>query len=438
MTTARSRFPTPFLLVALLLSAIGFGVNLYVATAFDERHAYEDWETLFSSDPNWYLRKLIDGTYASKRHPLFHVFVSMPARGLSHVAAAVTGADEATLRRQLLLLAAPLASGMKTALLLGFCVTLGLSLRWSVLIALVDIASLSRLIFGSIPESFGATALAMTWILLLTARTLRNPDAAPSRGWWFACGLFALGVTITNVVPFGILLAIVLRVRLGNWVPALRQAGVMAMLVLLAGAVLHAISLPLVEPEPPRGARVASLQPAVAITSTATPESIRQLRRFVLFAPQIMMKHLAGGTTSTFMAPPAINLPVPADRRARTRLHVDTQAYTREWLACIAFVFVVFIAAVIAIPGVAGARPLFFGIIVVLAFNLALFSLWGTGDSVFLYTLHWQPFLVALLALALMTQARRLRPIVTASVFLFLGAEVLLNARFLSAAWRAL
>ena len=66
----RSRQWAQRLLVMALLSVVGFAANLYVATEFDKRHAYEEWETLFGSDPNWYLLKLIkrSGAPMARRH----------------------------------------------------------------------------------------------------------------------------------------------------------------------------------------------------------------------------------------------------------------------------------------------------------------------------------------------------------------------------------
>jgi hypothetical protein len=427
-------------LVVALLSILGFGTNLFIATEFDNRHAYAGWETLFSSDPNWYLQKLTDGSYSSRRHPLFHVFVSFPARAAAHLISGVTGADDGAVTRQLVLLASPLASGIKTAMLLAFCLTVGLGLRSAALIALIDMASLSRLIFGSIPESFGATGLALTWMLYLAARALRQDRrSGPSFVSWFVCGLFASGVTVTNIVPLAILFAGVLIARTGEWRSALLRSASLAGLVIAAAAALHVASQVFVRSGNPRSVQSASLR-GVAAPQPDRPGVLENISPFVSSSPLFNLRQVPGGTAATFFAPPALTFSSeapPRHDRARSRLHVGTMQFSREWLLCIALSFGVLGVALFALRRVtADLQRLALAIAGVLAFTLVLFTVWGVG-GVFLYTLHWQPLVIALLAIAGTTSSSIVRGVVAANVLL-LGMELIWNVRFLAAAWAAL
>ena len=429
------------LLAILFVSAVGFAVNTFVTVEFDRRAAYQDWETLFGSDPNWYLPRLTDGTYSSKRHPLLHVFVHVPARAIAGFVSGVTGTDEGWLRRQVVLLASPAASAAKTALLLAMCLALGLRLPVSILIALLDMASLSRLVFGSIPESLGATALALTWMLYLTARALLDDaNATFRRTAWFACGLFAIGVTLTNVVPFAIVLVAVLVGRGLEWRSAvIRSLGIAGLLLLTVG-ILHLASQVLVQPDPQeRAAPITAPGPANPPVA-GPPAPLGNITPFVQLRPMALLRQLPLVTAATFLGPPPIVGPAPPpaqNPQGRVKLRVPTTELTGEWLWCLAVVSVALgVALVAARRTPVSLRPLLLAVAAILGFNLALFSVWGS-ETIFIFTLHWQPCLLVLFALGGLGSTRLTSAAVTVYAAL-LAMEVVWNARFLQLAWGAL
>jgi len=423
----------------LLLSAIGFGVNAHVATELDRRAAFADWDTLFGSDPNWYLRRLTDGTYSSKRHPLLGVLVHQPARAIGAVAAASAGADERAARRRSVLLASPLAGAARTALLIALCVTIGTGLRFAALIALLDIASLSRLIFGSMPESYAATAVALTWMFYLTARALKAAPGAPiSAAAWLACGIFGTGVTLTNIVPFAILLFAVYHARGLGWSRAALRSGRLAGSVLIAIVMLHVASLALVQPDPPVETRAATA-PASAGAPIATPR-LENLSPFVRFRPLAIVRQLPLIATATFVGPPpAIDPrpPLPSGQpHARAQFRMPTTSLTPAWAWCVAMVT---LAVGVGIAGARSAspwRPLFRANAAILAFNLALFTLWG-GGNIFMFTLHWQPCLLLVFAAGPLATGR-MRTAAAATLVAFVAMAIVWNATFLHTMWQAL
>lgn len=429
------------LLAILFVSAVGFAVNTFVATEFDRRAAYQDWETLFGSDPNWYLPRLTDGSYSSKRHPLLHVFVHVPARALASFVSGVAGTDELRLRRQLVLLASPAASAAKTALLLAMCLALGLRLPFSILIALLDMASLSRLVFGSIPESFGPTALALTWMLYLTARALLDDATATFRRTaWFVCGLFAIGVTVTNAVPFAIVLLAVLVGRGLEWTNAVIRSLGIAGLVLLTVGILHLASQALVQPAPQERASIAAPGPANPLVAEP-PAPLGNIAPFVKLRPMALLRQLPLVTGATFLGPPPTVRPAPpaaqSRPQARVQLRMSTTELTGEWLWCLAVVSVALGVALFAARRTpVSLRPLLLALGAILGFNLALFSVWG-GANIFMFTLHWQPCLLVLLAVGGLRSTRATSAAVTVYAAL-LAMEVVWNARFLQLAWGAL
>ena len=439
---ARRSGRNPRLLAILFVSAVGFAVNTFVTTEFDRRAAYQDWETLFGSDPNWYLPRLTDGTYSSRRHPLLHVFVHVPARAVAGVVSGVTGTDEGRVRRQVVLLASPAASAAKTALLLAMCLALGLGLPFSILIALLDMASLSRLVFGSIPESFGATALALTWMLYLTARALLDDANAPFRRTaWFVCGLFAIGVTLTNAVPFAIVLLAVLVGRGLEWTNAVIRSLGIAGLVLLTVGILHLASQVLVRPDPQeRAAPLAA--PTLANPPVAEPPApLGNIAPFVKLRPMALLRQLPLVTAATFLGPPPTVRPAPPPAQsrphARVQLRVPATELTGEWLWCLAVVSLALGVALFAARGTpVSLRPLRLAVAAILGFNLALFSVWG-GASIFMFTLHWQPCLLVLLAVGGLRSTRATSAATTVYAAL-LAMEVVWNVRFLQLAWGAL
>jgi hypothetical protein len=146
---ARSRrYPV---LAYLFLSAIGFACCYRVAKELDVHGAFRDWDIWFASDPNFYLEKLERGAYTSKRHPLVYAFVYPPAWAASKAVDSITGVEEDSIRHKVLLLGTPLVAAAKTIFLLLLLSTLEMPLAFACVIALIDIASASRLAFGSIP-----------------------------------------------------------------------------------------------------------------------------------------------------------------------------------------------------------------------------------------------------------------------------------------------
>jgi hypothetical protein len=427
-----------------LLSTLGFAANAYVAVEFDRRAAYADWETLFNSDPNWYLPRLTDGTYSSKRHPLLHLFVHQPARAIAALTSATFGRDERAVRRQVVILAAPVASAAKTALLVALCARLGIGLRFAALIALVDITSLSRLVFGSIPESFSATALALVWMFYVAARTLRNgPDAPISFAAWFTCGLFGMGVTLTHIVPFAILLVAVNRVRRLDWLNAAARSVGLVGLVLVAGVVLHVASQALVQPDPNDQEKKPGIGSAAGGPGS-TPQPLQNVTPFVRFRPLEILRQLRQlplVTVATFLGPPPTIIPtmLPATDRPHAHAYfvMPTTELNGEWLWCLSIVAITIGTAALAAWRFASAwQPLILANGVILLFNLALFTVWG-GGNIFMFTLYWQPCFLLLLATGALA-ADRLGILMSIVLVALVAMAVIWNTRFLEVMWRAL
>lgn len=424
--------------VVLLLATLGFAINYYVAHELDQRRAFNDWNTVFGSDPNWYLPRLADGIYSSKRHPLLNVFVYPPVWTGAKLLSAATDVEERRIRRQLTILGTPLGGALKTVGLLLLAAQIGIRLRFAVLIALIDIASVSRLVFGSIPESFGATATVLTWTFYLAAKAMNSAGLIRYRSW-FVCGLIGFGVSITNIVPFGILLLAAQRPDLCGWQKSARRCASLAGAVCLTGIFLHFASISAgrsSDTDP------AAFRPDSGSLATSRPvepaakwdDLFRWVTPFIRFRPIETFLALPVTVTSTFVAPAPGAMIRPlrggGDSVQAPAMLSLPRELTGEWLFLFALVVMnLGLGTYGYFQGADWVRSLGLATIGVVLFNGALFLVWGTSE-LFIFTLHWQPCLLVLLAGSGFVRGISGRLAVAASAGL-LGVEILWNVRFL-------
>lgn len=178
-------------------------------------------DSIFQSD-TW--RTLGDLTepggdhYRTKVHPLFVLFFN----ALGHRLLLATGSH---LLATSILIAA--AGALCVVIAHVFFTALGhrplAALSLSSLLGL----SASHLVFASLPDTFIFTALGLTVCAWLVAR---RPGSVPESA---LAVLFSLGITITNLMPSGLLFAASARGASG-WVRGFRKSAALLLLVLLA------------------------------------------------------------------------------------------------------------------------------------------------------------------------------------------------------------
>ncbi|MEO8482739.1 MAG: hypothetical protein ABI634_11050 [Acidobacteriota bacterium] len=205
--------PSPsrrFVVAMGLLMALGaFVIHLALEREFARLQVFSQANVLFDADPNEVLDTLATGGGGRQGfiHPGIRVFFTAPikvaALAISKVSAGTS--DTSYWRRRLALLAAPTSAALFYVVLLNILLRIGVSSVDSCVLTLLAFLSFSQLLFGSIPESFPVSNLAVAVAFLLFV-VPPNDDNTSRAAAWVAVGVFAAGITITNIVPVAILL----------------------------------------------------------------------------------------------------------------------------------------------------------------------------------------------------------------------------------------
>lgn len=231
------RFTPARAALAALLAVLAFGLHLSLAWRFDATGAFAQTNVLFDADPNTRLLTLTEGRHLGIKHPNMMPYFTPAVRLAADIAGALDPADApaAEWRRALGLGVVPLASALTTALVFALFCLLGFPTPSAAVAAGLEAVSFSTLVFGSIPESYGLTALALALAYVLAA--LRVSLASP-RGIaaWIAVGVFATGITIANVAFVAILMLASTSDRRAPLASAARAAAVAVAIFGVTGA----------------------------------------------------------------------------------------------------------------------------------------------------------------------------------------------------------
>jgi len=195
------------LLLGLLLFVAVFAFHLVLESKLKAMGAFTCFNTLFDADPGLTLEAICCGGGSNHvSHPMLEYFFSIPIGGIAKLVSLLTsgGLGEVLVRRWFGLLVVPAAAGLQTFVLLRLLRWLGLSLRSAFLLALLSSLSFSKIIFGSMPESYCLSALSILFGYVLFLRT-RGRRGVRVELTWIALGVLSAGITVTNIVPVAIL-----------------------------------------------------------------------------------------------------------------------------------------------------------------------------------------------------------------------------------------
>jgi len=408
---------TQYFLLALV-TALGFAINLGTALKFDDAGLLADDDMVFNADCETYKREFVWGggdfdrgwggrTY---KHPNLTNFVNPPVRAAAAVLwKAGLWTDYREARHAVALCISPLA-GMLTTVALFF-VLRGLMLGPAIalLICLVDAVCFARVVHGSLPESFALAGLATALLLWLTVRQRRS-DEPPSFLVWLAAGVFAVGITISNLLPL-----VLLHFRAQGSGSVRRRA--LATAGLTAAAILVTVALAV-----PMAIAYGAATEAAATGSIAyrvgrgIDEDLRHYHGFD--GDHLALFPLAVLTSFTPPQPAIVlDLPHAAADMSVTYLPRAGQLWPVGLLALPAFGLLVYAAR-----RVKPAWPVASACAAVLAAYWVVHLFYG--DELFLYALHWQAPLLVLLAVAAAGALRR-RTVVAALALLVVIAAAL-------------
>jgi hypothetical protein len=198
-------------LAGLLLFAAVFAFHFVLQSKLRAMGAFTCFNTLFDADPGLTLEAICCGGGGNHlSHPMLEYFFSIPIGGIAKLGTLLTsgGLDEVLIRRSLGLVVVPAAAGLQTFVLLRLLRWLGVSVRSAFLLALLSSVSFSKIIFGSMPESYCLSALS---ILLGYVLFLRTRDRRGVRGelTWIALGVLGAGITVTRTALMATLALVV-------------------------------------------------------------------------------------------------------------------------------------------------------------------------------------------------------------------------------------
>ncbi|AMV37056.1 hypothetical protein [Planctomyces sp. SH-PL62] len=194
------------LLVAGTLGLAMFLINLTLLSRFDRLGVFEEYDVLFNTDPSHRLELFSSGWTPNSNpvHPGLGLIASLPIRLVALLVSVITTASswpssELEIRRELALLLIPALSGGTISTVYMVLRKLALARGYAVLMCLLQAASFSQLIFGSIPDHFVMSGFFFALAAWLAASTV-------DRGWmpywlpWIVVGTGATCVTVTNLV----------------------------------------------------------------------------------------------------------------------------------------------------------------------------------------------------------------------------------------------
>lgn len=204
----------PAVATASALALCAFAINFALERRLDSRGVFEEYNLLFDSDPIVQLASISHGTGAYGRnfiHPNFANFTNTPVR----LAARVVGPRDASaeqrarLRRSIGLLVVPVVSAFKGLAVFACFYWLGLSLAPTALLTALSVVSFSQLVFGSTPDHFALSGLAIALGYLLVIDLAKHDGRV--RWWaWIGVAVLATGTTITNLIIVSLLLWVAL------------------------------------------------------------------------------------------------------------------------------------------------------------------------------------------------------------------------------------
>ncbi|MCK4408640.1 MAG: hypothetical protein KAW67_01055, partial [Candidatus Eisenbacteria sp.] len=221
------RFKWLLIVIPIAIAAAAFTFHLSLEFKLDELQGFDEFNTFFGADPNKVIDALFEGAGRQHiSHPNLPHFFSLPLKGISKIfGAGRTRVEQKLLRKQMAMFIVPLAAALQCFVAFRVFMRLGFRVASASLLTLLGCVSFSQIVFGSMPESFGLSGLAITLAYLL-ALQFEKIRGRVQNGKWIALGIFGTGITITNIFPVALLYGLWQRRRGANAAAVLRRTGV--------------------------------------------------------------------------------------------------------------------------------------------------------------------------------------------------------------------
>jgi hypothetical protein len=406
-------------LIPALIFLVSFGATLTLERIYDRHHLLDQFNTIFDADPNRYIPDFSGGWGSGNfRHPFGGTVFSLPIRAIAKFTSKLCGGDEMEIRRDLAMLVVPFFEGAKNLILYLTLISLGLSLTQAIILCGVNLSSLSAMTIGSIPETFPISSMVIVLFVWLMIRDF-NSRRRDSFWLWAAAGSFAIGITVTNIIPLVAFFMLGRRFGRGDkWARCLLRSAMVGGLSLIAAFVVAASICVMYSASPkkilPNG-RLGDLGVLGADKSGLLAAGVGNAERVVGIEgmneegrrPSEELIIAAASTFAGVIKPDII----PNEHYLEYKVSDDEKptfnfrlAYSSVRLNSLASVTWVLLFFGILLLGAQKAyiqstiwRVIVLGSLALIAFNFALHHLFYSRDM-FLYALHWQVSMIYLLA----------------------------------------
>lgn len=392
--------------VACLLALLSFVLHVGLMLDFERIGALQQGDWLFDADTKTRLDAFTENLHLGIKHPNIMPYFSPAVGGLGKMAVQLmpSGIREGDVRRRLGTLIVPAASALQTALLFLLFCRLGYALAAATVATLLAQLSFGSLIFGTVPESYGLTALALAMGYAYAAGAGRGRGGRQVAGW-IALGVFATGVTITNLVYVPIFLFVIALDRGEAALTGVIRGAAFAVVILAITGSSAWVFDRLLVPPPAENA------PA-SVIERITGAGRHQVATFAAEDPQSRLLRFPTSIANS-IAPSSMSW--LAATQASPRGPGLTLEKTVSVLGCrdplgTSILLLVLAGAFCALVDPA-TRPGAIASVLILASG-AVLSAWGT--EAFLYSQSWQ--LAAMVLIAAVMRPRRTAPWMTAAL----------------------
>ncbi len=184
-----------------------FWCYLLITDHFIQLRLLDGWDVIFDVDPTRVLGSVAHGW--SPRHvvhPHIDNFFAPMFRGVSKLLFEVgVVEDEVKFRDFLALGVIPFISAAKVTIVYYLMKILGFSTQRAAFFSLMFAASWAQLLFAGLPDTFAISAFIIS-LLMLYAMLVLQGKLADRTIVWIGIGFALVGITLTNVAVFGLIL----------------------------------------------------------------------------------------------------------------------------------------------------------------------------------------------------------------------------------------
>lgn len=380
--------------IPILIFLISFGVTYTIEKVYDRYHLLDQYNTIFDADVALNLDSFGNGWGLDGfRHPFGGRLFSTPIRAVTKVLSKVGLGEDLKLRRELALLIVPIAEGIKSLLLYLIFRMLRLTLVETLAVLSVNLCAFSTLTIGSIPETYPLSSMFITLFAWLMVRGAASGQRT-SDWHWIVSGILAIGITITNLVPFSVFYLLSKKLR--------GDAGIGKILV--RTAVVGSLSLIITFSVASAGAMAYSVSPtrllpiSEAFQGNSTDKTQYRLGLIIAVGNTI-----SGIIPSDIVPNEDYVGPVTKRGSGKATVYFRTTNLVSRLKTPLALAWIAIFGALLLLGAYQAYRQApIWGALAISSVGLLIFNFllhqFFYGTEMFLYALHWQVSMVFLLA----------------------------------------